>query len=466
MIPLVQHPAEHIQQFMAAPSGEETVFSFVCPLFGEAFTDEAFTDEKQGLEYSARLFLQQGLWQLSILEGRLAEPSLLMEAESIAVQEPWFLSTVNIPKPWGEEIWFSAYEQRGVCCFSSAPAQRGIPIPIMLHLFPQLLANSQALNLLKILAPYSSELLGELYFEMHQEKQEVYVVSHVDPVAWPSGVAKMRFGFAKDKLNEFASFSAFKEAYLEAVNAYKKVRQEIDELLTVNAQNNRGDLCAETLKQKQLSALDENLQRRELDLSREMTSFIGHRAVRLGDVITVPKLLPHGLLHGVRVVEFQTPVYERLILSFRQKVLTQENWDTEYALSLLDRMPAVGADGDQHLDATHAEPSMRLSDELSSRLHMERIVAFDDFEVYRLQFVIDGAVSIPSLLDALLPTGDASGNLLLLSLHSLVVKSQHAEYSLQAEQGMCIPLLGSDAPPTLTLTAKKGAVMLISRSVC
>jgi hypothetical protein len=52
-------------------------------------------------------------------------------------------------------------------------------------------------------------------------------------------------------------------------------------------------------------------------------------------------LLPHALQHGVRVVEFQTPVYERKILSFGQRVLTQGHWDTEEAVDqMLLRPPA------------------------------------------------------------------------------------------------------------------------------
>jgi hypothetical protein len=52
-------------------------------------------------------------------------------------------------------------------------------------------------------------------------------------------------------------------------------------------------------------------------------------------VIKIPLHVPHALQHGVRVVEFQTPAYERKIISFGQKVLTQKGWDVERALQLM-----------------------------------------------------------------------------------------------------------------------------------
>ena len=73
----------------------------------------------------------------------------------------------------------------------------------------------------------------------------------------------------------------------------------------------------------------------EESLRREMESFTSLRDLEPGDVVQVPPLTPHSLQHGVTVVEFQTPHYERYILSFGQKVLTQDHWDTEDALSSL-----------------------------------------------------------------------------------------------------------------------------------
>ena len=83
----------------------------------------------------------------------------------------------------------------------------------------------------------------------------------------------------------------------------------------------------------------------------------------------VPCHTPHALQHGVRTVEFQTPVYERKILSFAQKVLTQDHWDTEEAVALM---------------ALEPEPEQPFT--LCYRgegVVAERIVDFADFEVQR-----------------------------------------------------------------------------------
>src|SRR5690606_17097820 len=85
---------------------------------------------------------------------------------------------------------------------------------------------------------------------------------------------------------------------------------------------------------------------------------------------------PHALQHGVRTVEFQTPVYERKILSFGQKVLTQEHWDTEEAVRQMS------------LEAGQVEVlPVVASNELFT---LEQVVAFDDFRVYRLTLVPGG----------------------------------------------------------------------------
>ena len=71
----------------------------------------------------------------------------------------------------------------------------------------------------------------------------------------------------------------------------------------------------------------------EKNLRQEMNSFTSMHTLRVGDVISIPTYTPHALQHGVRAIEFQTPHYERQILSFAQKVLTQSDWDTESAIA-------------------------------------------------------------------------------------------------------------------------------------
>ncbi|GAA6152098.1 hypothetical protein [Pseudoteredinibacter isoporae] len=447
MFPLVQHPAEHIARCILDTTSKEHFFCFA---FKDEFSASELNNDTQ--VYSARLFCEAGRYRLALLEGNTAELESLRNAQSLPIDGPWFLQTVSVAKPWGQEIWYSAYEQRGVCHFAANADQEGLPIPVLLHLFPQLLGQSSALNLLKVLAPYSSELLGELYFEMHKEKQEVYVVSHIDKAAWPEGIAKMRFGFCEQKLQQFSNFEQFKQAYLSAVTAYESVRREIDAELQ---ESSSIEAISESEKQGLLSALPVSLQQREADLARNMSSFIAERSLRLGDVIKVPKMLPHGLLHGVRVVEFQTPVYERLILSFRQAVLTQDHWDTEQALSLLAQPPRVEVPPNQN--------RCSLGEPLTSIVDVERIVSFDDFEVYRVHFLKSGRLALASLMQQLLSEQQSLSNVLLLALHPVSLGNTQSSLTLQAEQGACLPLWQGLTKNGLELEAEKGAIVLLSR---
>jgi len=119
---------------------------------------------------------------------------------------------------------------------------------------------------------------------------------------------------------------------------------------------------------------------KETELRQAMNSYVAHHPLAVGDVVTVPRLVPHALQHGVRVIEFQTPVYERKILSFAQKVLTQTHWDTEVALGLVD------------MDFAQLQRPECLNDD--PQLLVERIVNFEDFEVLRIQ--LDGSYLLSS----------------------------------------------------------------------
>ena len=58
-------------------------------------------------------------------------------------------------------------------------------------------------------------------------------------------------------------------------------------------------------------------------------------AVAPGDAIEIPPGVVHSLRRGVSVIEFQTPVYERKILTAYQAVATQSGWDIDAALRLM-----------------------------------------------------------------------------------------------------------------------------------
>jgi hypothetical protein len=227
----------------------------------------------------------------------------------------------------------------------------------------ELLPKEEPITLLKILDPLPDANLGNLYFELHEQKQEVYIVTHIDPQAWPEGVGQIQMGFCQQKRNQYVSAATFKEAYLQVVADYREVRKTIDECL---------------------DGLSQELIQREQSLRNAMNEFIYHHPLRVGDVVKVPCLTPHSLQHGVRVVEFQTPVYERKILSFGQKVLTQQDWDTEDAMAIA------------HVDAAQLEVPELIFSSVAYRL--ERIVNFDGFQVQRL--MTEQEVEIPLHVNA------------------------------------------------------------------
>ena len=261
------------------------------------------------------------------------------------------LGPTYIAKPWGQEIWYTGVEERGVCMLSSDTGET--PLPWLQAVMPgeAIGQRGSPLILLKILDPVAQPVIGDLYFELHEEKREVYVVTHIDSHAWPDGTGYIRFGFSTKKRAGYNGADDFRAAYLAAVRAYEEVRRAIDE---------PGD--------GQLTVGSE-LVSREQKLRREMDSFTAMKPLSVGDVIKVPLLTPHSLQHGVRTIEFQTPVYERKILSFAQQVVTQDHWDTPEAVAKMQ------------LEAPEPDRLEVLREE--EGLLVERIVDFRDFEVQR-----------------------------------------------------------------------------------
>ena len=209
------------------------------------------------------------------------------------------------------------------------------------------------LILLKILDPSAEPVVGDLYFELHEEKREVYVVTHVDERAWPDGTGYIRFGFAPAKRALYPQEDAFRAAYLDAVGRYEVVRRQLDATMDEPPSHPGAELASQ-----------------EQQLRGEMDSFTNMKPLRVGDVVKVPLLTPHALQHGVRTIEFQTPVYERKILSFAQKVLTQDHWDTREGVAQM------------HLELPDPECFEVLRQE--EGVLIERIVDFSDFEVRRV----------------------------------------------------------------------------------
>ena len=270
----------------------------------------------------------------------LAEIAKRLDIRPVHLLHPWPLSSIRIPKPWGEEIWFTGIEARGVSHVLDTP------LHWLLHVAGDLFdTSSQPPLLLKILAPLSHNPKGDLYFELHEQKQEVYVVTQVDPEAWPDGVGEIRMGLSAEKRASFEGRAAFLRSFRDAIREYEHIRRQIDNGKT------SGELAS-----------------REQELRAVTETYTDSIRLKVGDVVQVPTLVPHSLRHGVRVVEFQTPHYERKIISFAQKVVTQNEWDTEDALNLV------------RTDVPETT-MLLISDEDGNRC--ELICRFDAFEVYR-----------------------------------------------------------------------------------
>jgi len=117
----------------------------------------------------------------------------------------------------------------------------------------------------------------------------------------------------------YADDEAFLADFVATAARYEDLRRRIDSLAASDP----------------LASLSEE----ESALRRSLEAFSHLQSVRPGDVVQVAPGIPHALQHGVRVLEFQTPVYERMILSFAQRVLTQSQWDTAAATRILRLEP-------------------------------------------------------------------------------------------------------------------------------
>ena len=295
--------------------------------------------------------------------GELTAAANKVGSEPICLTRPFELETVSIQKPWGQEIWYSGIEQRGVSTVTS------VPLPWLLSVFGDYLGCAGSPMLLKILAPLPEPNLGDQYFEMHEKKIEVYVVTQIDPDAWPSGSGKIRYGFDQDVIKEFESVASFRDSYQLAVTEYRLIRNEVDaQLRSLKKQQGlvAGDLLAPAEYNKLIAQIDPELNAREEQLRKIMYRHTGMLDLSIGDVVTVAPMVPHSLQHGVRVIEFQTPHYERYILSFGQEVLTQDHWDTDSALA--------GA----RTEISTPTPTVQISPGL------DLIADFDAFKVTRL----------------------------------------------------------------------------------
>ena len=289
--------------------------------------------------------------------------------------EPIKLCPIDIPKPWGKEVWYTGMEKRGLSLVMDKRGEKQF-LPWVLSMAPHTLVGGKEkeINLLKILDPFSHEVYGDLYYEMHERKKEVYLVTHISKQAWPSGVGFLRYGFDEAVLNEYQGDRAgFKKAYLDCVKAYERVRREIDQFLDKCRQKEKIDLKEAVLPEKLLNwqkQLPKDLLKKEETLRKAMNLFTGKLPLKVGDVVAIDPFISHSLQHGVQTIEFQTPFYERAILSFGQKVLTQDHWDTKKAI--------------EQVKLVSPKQSVLKINRKEEAFLEEQIADFDDFKAFRV----------------------------------------------------------------------------------
>ena len=353
-------------------------------------------------------------------------------AAIFSLDRPMLLTPVTITKPWGREHWYTGIEARGTSGVTDG--RWTTPLSWVLAAAPKRLCGEQPVALLKILDPAPEAVFGDLYFELHDTKQEAYVVTRIDPRAWPDGQGAIRFGMNAARRAQYADDARFRAAYVDAVRKYEVVRRTIDGLLDDKRSAAGVALDAPmpiVLMQRWLDEIDPLLIDDERVLREAMDAFTQMRTLREGDIVQLPCGLPHALQHGVRVIELQTPTYERSILSFAQKVLTQDHWDTQAAAAQmrLDNPPPVAP------RVLMREPDCTI----------ERIVEFDGFGARRVRLAPSARLALPTDLPYALCIG-ISGELSLgytkLTAEAACLVPQSATHrtliNTGAEDGVCL----------------------------
>lgn len=315
-------------------------------------------------------------WPAEIEAAELAEKLRVRGGAMFDLDEAMLLNEVVIPKAWGEELWFSGIESRGVATLGDGGGGE-VPLPWLLSAAHQSLGieSQTAPVLLKILAPMAHSVYGDLYFELHEKKREVYVVTSVDREAWPDGAGAIRMGFDPEVLERHADENEFRLAFLSAIQNYERVRRRIDEM-QATLREKEGFAADAPVPIDRRLAWDRELPATLLEEERrgreDMNAFSRLHPLREGEVVQIPTKVPHALQHGVRVIEFQTPDYERKIISFAQRVLNQPHWDSAEALEMM------------RVDMPPQPVPQSLGEVAPGGARLERLTSFPDFEALRL----------------------------------------------------------------------------------
>ena len=330
------------------------------------------------------------------LLGRLAA---MHGVALIDAGRPLLLEPVIVPKPWGRELWYSGIEARGVSTMRVGAGRTSLFDA--LHLMPRALlgeappgevlpggtSSEEALFppiLLKQLDPFPQAGLGDLYLEVHRAKWEAYLVSALDASCWPAGEGILLAGTQgaqpeEPRIAELQAAEAYRRTLGAAIDAYAALRARL-EPLEARALAERGWDAQKALPLEAYraarAALPAALREEERGKRQVVQGLLGRVPLRVGDVAVLPPGVVHSLQHGVQVIEFQTPSYERSVAMASQRVLTQGHWDTAAALAQMRFEP-------------YQRPQPELL-EAAEGVVGERVVAFPQFEVQRWR-LSDGA---------------------------------------------------------------------------
>ena len=224
----------------------------------------------------------------------------------MVTDSPCALRPVTVTKPWGREVWYSGVEARGesgVCTTSGVE-------PLSQYLGER--GRTKPVILLKALQATT----GNLYLEVHETKSEVYVVDRIDRRGRmllgprPEDLARLGDAAFRAEVRQAAREAEAGKATIEAVQAF-------------------------------MNPVD----------------------LRPGDAVTIPLRVPHSLLRGVQVIEFQTPAFERKILAASQPVVTQQGWDIDAAVATMDlsMQPSVESAKDDGIQVIARAPDFAVT---------------------------------------------------------------------------------------------------------
>lgn len=383
-------------------------------------------NDRQGTFFGVLFYLTEKKWVLGISEKSIDFSALckkllqtskpkeklinIFEIEGIAYLEsskPYRLSPIEIKKPWGKEVWYTGIERRGV---SSLKTPSGyLPLHYVNAVLPKRLKGSafdSDVILLKILKT-KSNARGDLYIELHKKKEEVYVVDSIDQKVYKNKEAPLLYGMDEEKIKKMG-LESYKKLLLDEITSYEKHREKVDAQFHELCQKEGIDLnaCLDEKQDKLLyGQIPKEIIQKDLKDYQKIRSFFGKSLLREGSVVRIEKGVPHSIPHGVRVVEFQNAYYERKIIAFNQKVLTQKRWDTKEALDVMKKSsplnePNIFYEGDNYLERELAKFEDYTVDEIVIHPGYRHVNYAADF--YQILYCLGNSLEVETEMDSMM----------------------------------------------------------------